>query len=83
MTVDDKLNEIERLLIDTIHKKVVSEESLSSYEMQLVLKWLKPKSTPKAPNSPCEPIVTQGQPLPFLKVQLPFEDEIQALEEVM
>lgn len=82
MTVEEKLEEIERLLIDSIHNKAVNGENLSTYEMQLVIKWLKPKATPKGLNLSSEPIITKGQPLPFLLERLPFEEAIEALEDV-
>lgn len=84
ISTEDKLNEIERLLIDSIYEKALNKEPLNSYEMQLVIKWTKAsKPTPKAPNSPCEPLVTQGQPLPFLKERLPLTEALSALEEVL
>lgn len=81
MTVDEKLNELETLLLDSILDKARQQEPLSSYEMQLVIKWTKPKSTPKASNLTCEPLVTKGEPLPFLKERLPFREAVESLEE--
>lgn len=83
MTTDDKLQEIERLLIDSIHEKAVNKEPLTSYEMQLVIKWTKATKAPV--KQQCEPQVFSGTPLPFLgnESKLPFDDAVEMIEEMM
>jgi len=84
LTLDQKLDEIEKLLIDGIHKKAKEGEPLSSVELQLVTRWLKSRDSVGKPTKPkdYQPVVTQGVPLPFLSERLPFEtvrDELEAL----
>ena len=68
LTIDEKLDDIEKLLIDSIHKKVADGESLSSQELQLVTRWLKSRDSISKPKKPKDtpPAITEGIPLPFL-----------------
>ena len=83
MTLDEKLDDIEKLLIDSIHRKVSEGEALSTVELQLVTRWLKSRDSVGKPKKPVEPIVTHGAPLPFLTERLPFTEASEALQEVM
>lgn len=80
-TTDEKLDELEKLLLDAILEKARLKEPLTTGEMTLVIKWSQTKR--KAPNKPVEPIITHGAPLPFLSERLPFREAVEALEEVL
>ncbi len=82
LNIDQKLEELEQLLIDQILKKAREQEPLNSSEMQLVVKWLQNKNK-KPTNKPVEPTILKGEPLPFLNERLPFSEAVDALEEVM
>lgn len=76
LTIDEQLDEIERLLITSLHTKVTNGESLSSLELQLVTRWLKSRDSvgrTKKPKDP-EPTVYSGPPLPFLLEKPSLED---------
>lgn len=83
LSTDEKLDELETLLLNSLLNKAREGEALSSVEMTLVTKWLlSRKGIKKGSNSPVEPLVTQGQPLPFLKQRLSLEETIESLEEI-
>ena len=75
LSLDQKLDEIEKLLIDGIHKKAKEGEPLTTVELQMVARWLKSRDTSSKPTKPKDyvPSVMQGTPLPFLSERLPFE----------
>ena len=84
MTSDEKLTEIERLLLDSLHTKVTEGESLTSHELTLITRWLKLRdSSSKGSNKPIEPIITHGATLPFIKERLPFREAVESLEDVL
>lgn len=83
ITTDQKLDELETLLLNSLLNKAREGEPLSSVEMTLVTKWLlSRKGIKKGSNSPVEPLVTQGQPLPFLKTRMTLEEAQESLEDM-
>ena len=51
LTIDEKLDEIERFLIDSIHSKVSQGDPLNTLELQLITRWLKSRDSVGSPRS--------------------------------
>lgn len=87
LTIDEQLDDIERLLITSIHRKASEGEQLNSYELQLVTRWLKSRDAsikPKKPKKPKEPIpevMSGGDPLPFILKKETLEEAMDAYDE--
>lgn len=82
LTTDQKLDEMEVLLIGNLYTKVKEGESLSTIELQMLQRWLKsrdPVGKPKRPSESSEPSVLKGVPLPFLSQPCTLEGTIDAL----
>ena len=83
LTTDQKLDEMEVLLIGNLHTKVKAGEALSTIELQMLQRWLKsrdPVGKPKKPSG--DPPVTQGVPLPFLSTKPTLEETTKLLEDI-
>lgn len=85
LTIDEQLDDIERLLITSIHRKASEGEQLNSYELQLVTRWLKSRDTsikPKKVKEAIPEVMSGGDPLPFILKKETLEEALESYEEL-
>lgn len=85
LTIDEKLDEIERFLIDSIHSKVSQGDPLNTLELQLITRWLKSRDSVGKPKKPKETsvvpeVMSGGDPLPFITKKETLEEALEEYE---